>query len=152
MIRIFLALLFPFTVSAQQYFDKNKEQVKKELGEYAVKNKIADPVITETDSTLVLSIKEKAAEATFFTYGFDRLSGKCNYQVTTGGCDTCYKKYLKALLDKKSYNWRKINENQYISRFQDRLLIELPVEDNNRSFSLFKTQWTKQLYDMLLEN
>jgi hypothetical protein len=149
---LFSALfLFPSALFAQKYFDKSKAQVKKELGEYVIINKQFDPVITETDSSLVMTIKEEDAKPVRFIYGFDGQSGKCNSQRTEAGCDTCYKKYLQNLLDQKQYKWKKLNENQFISRFEDRLMLEVPVEDNIYTFTLFKTIWTKEFYDLLVQ-
>jgi len=147
-----LLLFFPATVYSQQYFDKSKSEVKKELEAYLLDNKAINPALTETDSTLVLMVNDPVAQTARFIYGFDRATGQCNYQRTEAGCNSCYKNYLNNLLGQKSYDWKKINENQYVSKFADRLLLELPVEAKDYSFALFKTQWTKELYDLLLKD
>ncbi|MGQ0737766.1 MAG: hypothetical protein ACT4OJ_01785 [Bacteroidota bacterium] len=150
---IFILLLyFPAIAFSQKYFDKSKSEVKKELEAYMLDNKAIKPVLTETDSTLVLAVNDPAAQPASFIYGFDKTTGQCNYQRTVARCDSCYKKYLNNLLGQENYDWKKINENQYVSRFADRLLLELPVEANDYSFALFKTQWTRELYDLLLKN
>ncbi|MBM3414919.1 MAG: hypothetical protein FJY20_00440 [Bacteroidetes bacterium] len=153
MLRISLCLLlcFPINAFSQKHLDKTKEEVKKELGKYVAANSQLRPALTETDSTLVLSVTEQSQPASF-VYGFDRTTGKCNYQQTKASCDSCYKKYLKTLLDQNVYRWKKINENQYVSAFEYQLLLELPAEANEYSFILFKTQWTKELYDLLIKD
>lgn len=152
--RIFFLFLLhlPVAVSAQKYFDKSRGDVKKELEKYVLDNKSINPKLTETDSTLVLAVNDPTAQPARFIYGFDKSTGQCNYQRTIASCDSCYKKYLENLLGQKEYQWKKINENQYVSKFADRLLLELRVEDNDYTFTLFKTAWTKELYDILQQN
>jgi hypothetical protein len=153
MLRIGLSLLFCFPMYAfsQKHMDQTKDDVKKELEKYVAANSQLRPVLTETDSTLVLSVTEQSQPAVF-VYGFDQTTGKCDYQQTTANCDSCYKKYLKNLLDQKIYNWKKINENQYVSAFEYQLLLELSAEANDYSFTLIKTKWTKELYDLLIKD
>ena len=51
-----------------------------------------------------------------------------------------------------SYQWKKINESQYVSRFEDYLLIEWQQTGTEFSFTLIKTAWTRELYNMMKEN
>lgn len=83
-------------------------------------------------------------------YVFDE-KGLCLTETTITRCDSCHDGYLKVVLDKKKYNWKKINENQYISRFEDNLMIELFPEGEIRSFSVLRTDFTRELYDLLLK-
>jgi hypothetical protein len=53
------------------------------------------------------------------------------------------------LLAKEKYVWKKINENQYISKFEDKIMIELPTENKSNSITIIRTDWTKILYDIL---
>lgn len=146
---ILLLLFFPLAASSQKYIDKARADVKKELEKYVSDNKTIHPLLTETDSTLVLAVNDPAAQPVSFIYGIDEKTGKCDYQKTVASCDSCYKKYLKNLLDQKTYGWKKINENQYVSKYAFQLMLELPVEDKDYSFTLFKAQWSKELYDIL---
>lgn len=149
------SLLFPFlylpaALSAQEQFDKTRTEVKKDLDKLAAISP-ARTTVKATDSTIVLSVAETAGPVQFI-YRFDKLTGACNYQKIQAVCDTCYKKYLDKLLTQKTYGWKKINENQYISNFESRLLIELPVDEKDNSFILFRAQWTKELYDIMVNN
>ncbi len=150
---IFIFLLqLPVAAFSQKYFDLPKSEVKKELEKYVLDNKTINPVLSETESTLVLAVNDPAAQPASFIYGFDKITGKCNSRKTVAACDSCYKKYLDNLLAQKNYQWKKINENQYVSKFADRLLLELRVDDNDYTFTLLKTEWTKELYDILLKD
>ncbi|MFN8289501.1 MAG: hypothetical protein U0U70_04545 [Chitinophagaceae bacterium] len=147
-----LTLLLPSALFSQKYFDKTKQEVKKELENYVTANKAFNPTLTETDTTLVLSITGQEKKTDSFVYGFDKTSGKCSYQRTMAGCDSCYKKYLNDLLNQKEYAWKKINGNQYVSKFASHLMLELPFDKDDFTFTLFRASWTKELYDILIKN
>lgn len=150
--RLFAIYLFlcPFSLLAQSYFDKDKETVKLELGQYVHKNKSLNPELTISDSSVILAITEPGNHRIRFKYGFDRESGKCNALETVAHCSACYKKHLDSLLEQKNHNWKKLNENQYVSRYEDQLLLETAIEEGDYSFILFKTQWTRDFYDLLI--
>lgn len=43
----------------------------------------------------------------------------------------------------------KLNENQYISKFEEKLLIELPTENKTNTIRIIRTDWNKVLYDIM---
>lgn len=77
--------------------------------------------------------------------------GLCTTETINTRCDTCHDGYLKNILDKKKYNWKKINENQYISRFEDNVMIELFPEGEIRTISVLRADFTREIYDLLLK-
>lgn len=77
--------------------------------------------------------------------------GLCTTETINTRCDSCHDGYLKNILDKKKYNWKKINENQYISRFEDNLMIELFPEGEIRTISVLRADFTRELYELLLK-
>lgn len=149
---LFLALLWPSFAFSQKYFDKNRDEVKKELEKYISTNKNINPVLSETDTTLIITVNETQGKTTRFIYEFDRKTGKCSIQRTAAGCDSCYKKYLENLLAQKEYGWKKLNGNQYVSKFSSHLLLELPLDESEHTFTLFRASWSKELYDILIKN
>ena len=147
---LFLLLCISAALQAQEHFGKTMPEVKKSLDQLAAVSSSKSSVKT-TDSTVVLAVTEKTGLVRF-TYGFDKQTGACNYQKTQASCDSCYKKYLEKLLAQKSYDWKKINENQYVSNFESKLLIELPVDEKDHYFILFRAQWTKEFYEIMVKN
>jgi hypothetical protein len=141
-------LLFPGFVKGQQYFGKTQSQVKKELQQYIKKNKSLGATLEQTDSTIHMSVPGPASQPADFFYSFDK-TGKCVSQKTVTYCDSCFRKFLQALLQQEKYKWKKINENQYISSYSESLLIELPAEEKQYWFLLMKVSWTKELYKLL---
>jgi hypothetical protein len=77
--------------------------------------------------------------------------GLCMTETINTRCDSCHDGYLKNILDKKKYSWKKINENQYISRYEDNLMIELFPEGDIRTISVLRAEFTRELYDLLLK-
>ena len=112
------------------------------------KQKGEKPVLSETDSTIRMTIKTNGANTVTHTYKFDK-AGKCIMEKVVTTCDSCYKGLLNDLLKQGKYQWKKINENQYVSRFEDKLMVELPVEKNDFYYTIFWTDWNRTLYDML---
>lgn len=67
---------------------------------------------------------------------------------------TSEKQYLKIreeALKKKSYAWINLNLNQYISKFEKNILMEMQVIDQLYSISFIKTSLDKKLYEILVE-
>ncbi len=153
MTRIFALcfVLLSFSGFSQNYINKTKAQVRKELNEYVSMNDSLNAAISETATAITLSIKGPKTLPADFIYRFDK-TGKCKSEKVMGGCDSCFNKYFQAALDRKKYEWRKINENQYISGFVARMMIELPVDSKDFSFTILRTDWSKQMYDLLKGN
>jgi hypothetical protein len=152
MIRLFIAccLLLPATCIAQGFIHKSKKQVLARLSRYNAGDGFENTATAQTDSTITLQVKEKnTGRETNFIYRFDK-NGDCKSEEIKASCDTCFKKYLQDALAIKKYKWKKINENQYVSSFSKKLLIELPYEGStNFSFMVLQTQWSKKLYRLM---
>ncbi len=152
MIRIitFFLLLLSIPGISQTYINKSKSTVKKELAKFSVANNNLKTILTETDSFIVFLIRDPRTRNADFIYGFDQ-SGKCSSEKTMAGCDSCQANFLRNVLNQKKYEWVKINENQYVSKFSEKLMIELPENDKDYSFIILRMDWSKILYDMLLK-
>ncbi len=151
--KIYLALLLliPAIGFSQQFIGKSKSQVKKELQHQIKKNDTLSIVLTENDSSLVCSVNDKKISPADFIYGFDK-AGKCQSEKVIVGCDSCYKKFLQGVLTQKKYGWKKINENQYVSKYAAQMMIELPTDNKSFQYIILRTEWNKELYDMMTGN
>ena len=152
MFRFIIVILFflPVTGFSQLYINKTKSQVKHELGKKFLKKDSTSASITETDSTLLLKLRGAGIIESDHVYSFDK-TGKCNSEKTITWCDSCHEKLLQPLLAVKKYNWKKINMNQYVSEFSASLFIEVQIDDDTYSFTIFKFSLSKKMYDSLLE-
>lgn len=97
------------------------------------------------------SILVRVNSQTQLIYVFDE-KGLCMTETTNTRCDSCHDGYLKKVLDKKKYSWKKINENQFISRYEDNMMIELFPEGEIRTFSILRADFTRELYELLLKD
>jgi len=150
MIRIFLfmAVLIPVTVFSQDYINRTRKQVKKELVNIKPAGKGVSAHLSETDSSLVLTVKGPGNAAADFIYEFGK-SDTCILEKVVAGCKECFTRYLDEALAKSAYNWKKLNENQYISGFEARRMLELPVDEQSFTFRIFRLDWTREMYDLL---
>ena len=76
-------------------------------------------------------------------------AGKCNMIVVSSSYPPAYREYLAAVLAEKKYKWRKINGNQYVSKFRKRLLLETDPDLSINQFRILPTSWTRKTYRML---
>jgi len=148
---IVLFLLFPLTGFSQNFIGKSKTQIRKELQKQIEKNDSLKIILTEKGSELVYTIKPVKVLPAEFIYGFDK-NGKCRSEKITAYCDSCFNKFLQDVLKQKRFAWKKINGNQYVSKYRAQMMIELPAENKDFSYTILKTAWTKELYKMLMGN
>jgi hypothetical protein len=147
---IVIWLLLPMACFSQSFINKSKPRALAMLAKYNAGPAFEKPVISQTDSTVSMLVKEPGGRNTTFIFRFDK-KGKCQSEEIIASCDSCYKKYLQAALDQKKYKWKKINENQYISSYSKKKMIELPPEKNDFSYTILRTEWSKKLYRLLLQ-
>ncbi len=148
-----LILLFFFSLlaccspaAAQEFINMPYNKAETALKK-AYPGKSGQPAVyTRKDSILV-----QVSDLTQLIYVFDK-KGLCMTETTSTRCDSCYNGYLEVLLNKKISNWKKINENQYISRYEDNMMIELVPEAEIRTFSIFRADFTREVYELLLKD
>ena len=138
-------LLTPYTVKAQDFINMPKGKAEAVLRKAYPGSSSQPAVDTRNDSILV-----RVTNQTQFIYVFDK-KGLCITETVNTRCDSCHDGYLKIILDKPKYAWKKINENQYISRFEDNMMIELFPEGEIRTISVLRADFTRELYDLLLK-
>lgn len=149
-------ILVPFLLSLQGFsqnnIGKDKAFISRYLDKYVAENKAYKASWKNTDRGIELTVSDEEGHPVYFRYRFDSDSGLCITEETVSACESCYRKYLDRLLGMKKYEWKKINENQYVSRFSDYLMIEIQQDNDEFSFTLIKTSWTRELYDLMLKN
>ena len=139
---VILSLLLCFSVQsfAQEYIgDKPSEIMEKRL------KQVPATEFSKTDSTL--SFTDSQTD-TRFIYDFNT-AGICDMEIVTTTCKSCYEKRMDSILHEKKYRWKKINGNQYVSKFRKKLLLETEPDPNRKSYRVIKTSWTRKTYRML---
>jgi hypothetical protein len=111
------------TVTAQAYVGKNKKETQLLL---AKKSGLTPRLVYDSTGTCVREV-----------YTAAQLS-QCETILTKLTADT-------------AYGWKRINENQIISKFALQLLVEVHEVKEGCRVQILQTAWTKDLYDLLLQ-
>ena len=149
---LLLSFLIPLSVYSQTKLGKSRQQLTNELNQSVKNGQFSKAEFDDTKNRLVVSSRDSLGQGLRYEYGFDEKTGNCITEMTISTCEACMKNLLNELLAVTSYQWKKINESQYVSRFEDHLLIEWQQTGNEISFTLIRTAWTRELYNMLKEN
>jgi hypothetical protein len=148
-ISIIILFFFPFPGLSQLHINKTKSMVKEEIEKVYMRKDNITTTITETDTTLILKVRGTGTTEADRIYSFDK-SGKCNSEKTVTWCDTCHTKLMQPVLAAKKYMWKQINQNQYISKFSAGVFLEWQERDDTWSFTIFRFNLNKKMYDLLL--
>lgn len=147
---LIILLLTSGRLWSQQFIGLRPAQVLRKLENYGTPAGYEKPEISQNDSTVSMFVKGSNGISTRFIYRFDKQSGTCRSEQVQASCDSCFRKYLDGVLAQKKYQWKKINENQYVSAYSKKRMIELPAETNDFSYKILKTGWSKKLYRLLM--
>jgi len=141
--------ILPLFASAQLSLGETKQQIHQEIKQKLKEHTNSHHKLTETDSSLVLAITSANKSKVVYSYKFNA-NGYCSQQKITNDSDKAMQMQMDEILSVKKYNWKKINENQYISDFESGLILEFPPENTEHSLIIIKTEWTKEFYELLL--
>jgi hypothetical protein len=97
--------------------------------------------------TLLLQKKDKKNKPTLH---FDE-KGRCDIEGYQFVSKTDFEKKLQQILDIQSYEWIKINENQFVSNLKGQRLIEFFDEAAPYQVRILRTAWSRELYELLLK-
>jgi hypothetical protein len=145
----FFLVLFSAQVPAQMYINKSRKEVRRELEKQIAKNDSLHIMLAETDTSLVFSFKDAKVLPSDFVYSFDA-AGRCNAEITIAYCDSCFSKFLQKVLSRKQFEWIKLNDRLYVSKYSKRLMLEVPAGNKDRSFTIRRMKWTRASYHSLL--
>lgn len=143
-----LFCLLSYVTVAQDYVGDKREKVRKNFEKY-LQNLGASDRITETDSSLVVSIRDPKFKPVDFTFLFDN-GDECIAEIRTG-CDTCIANYLQYALDKKFHQWKQTGNNQFLSNSRFRLSMELLLGEKGSKLVLKKLALNRRDYLKLLK-
>ena len=148
---LIVSMMIPFMGFTQTYISLNKAGVKKKLKNYAADNDSLRYTLKETNTSVSFLLNDPRMQKAEFTYTFDK-AGKCISEKIVSSCDSCMQKFLQNALNRTEYGWRKVNENQYISEFSKKMMLELPADSTLHYFSIFQTNWSRPMYDLLTKS
>lgn len=145
---LLIVLLLPAFGQGQNFIGKSKKQVWKFLQKQVKRNDSLDIRMKDTGSQILFSIQPGKTQPGEFVYDFDG-KNRCRSEKVTASCDSCFQKFLGQVLRQQRFGWEKINENQYISNFTSRRLIEISPEKNEYWYIILRSNWTRIQYELL---
>jgi len=136
--------LFLFAIAhAQGFINLNKTGSKNYLAKFSAKEKL-QTVTTETDSTLTFSIRGSAKQNLDLVLHFDA-SGKCYRETRVLSCDSCYRKIVNSTLSNKTYQWKKVDDKTYVSKYSKGLVLTM-LADGAFSFVIQRSGLGRKEY------
>ncbi len=107
-------------------FNSPKPTVRKNLKQYGKKLNLKT-ILEETDSTLILKVRDVKLQPIDFIYQYDKLNRWYSTTVEAT-CDSCFKKQITWDLNTKKMEWTKVNSTQYVSKSSQKLILETNPE------------------------
>lgn len=146
---IFLLFLFgPVSTKAQHFIGKSRKKVESLLRRQIRQHDSLQMTLSAQGDQLRFRIGPVRVQPAEMVYTFDQ-RGRCRSEKVTASCDSCFQKFLDHALAPKKWGWEKINENQYISGYASRMLIELSPEKNSYTFTIFRASWSREQYALM---
>lgn len=141
--------ILPLLAFSQLSIGKTKQDIQQEI-KMTIKDYPAwQYQLSETDNSLTIVITSDKKSTLRYEYRLDS-KDSCYQQKIITDSERAMKTKLDEVLSIKTYNWKKINENQYISNFESGLILEFPPENTEHSLIIIKMEWTKEFYELLL--
>lgn len=149
----FISLLTEYSFG-QNYIDKTREKSKSKLLKYSKSVKF-NTITTETDTTILLQIRDSSIHQADFKLFFDA-EGICYKELDIESCDSCYKKMIARIIGYKHYRWVKVDDKTYISRPPYRLILTLESEGafsyTIRKSKLAGSDYRRKVEDIIAAN
>ncbi|MER3465270.1 MAG: hypothetical protein C4329_13510 [Chitinophagaceae bacterium] len=105
--------------------------------------------MTETDSTISVLSKDSTALPALFIYHFTE-NKKCYKEESIAHCKPCFDKYLATAPGKKEYEWVKVDDKHWVSKYPEKLILEITDDQKDYSFIIYRMNWDKGLYSKLI--
>lgn len=150
-----IIIVLGFHASCQRYYFRtglDKSILKRHLGKYIVKNNYKTSIIEETDSSMLLSLRDSTVVVpTDYYYHFNKWK-ICDVEEDITHCSVCLLKTWNEILNDTTYKWKKVNSNKYLSKFSKRRIIEI-VDDKISCpyLKITRIKWSKKEYNALLK-
>ena len=124
-----VALMLSSYCSAQIFFNGNTRHViKKNLTAKIKKNKF-NAAISETESTLLYLLRDSTVQNLDYYFQFSE-SGRCNKEIITLSCDSCFQKYKQALLGNSFLRKVQVNDSLYYGHYPLLHMMEIKTRHN----------------------
>lgn len=144
-----IGLLFCLASSAQNHIDHTRNEIKQVLQKQYATVPTSSMQWKESKDSMELSFT--SGEIAHYNFSFNK-KGQCQGETIYFTSESAFTNFLTTITQNPIYQFKKINENQYVSDYEHFLLIELPAESPEKKIGVFKTTWTRSLYDLLMKS
>jgi hypothetical protein len=121
---LIMALLLSSYCHAQIFFNGyTRNAIKKDLNAKIKKNKF-NATLTETESTLLFLLRDTTVQNLDYYFHFSE-NGKCDKEIVTLSCDSCFQKYKQRLLGYKYLNKLQVNDSLYYGHYSFQGIMEI---------------------------
>ena len=141
--------LISFIATAQNHIDHTRPEIKQVLQKQYATTPASIMQWKEFKDSMVLSFT--SGDIASYHFSFSK-KGLCQGEIIYFTTDSAFANFLNVIIKNPIYHFKRINENQYVSDYEHFLLIELPAESPEKKFGVFKTSWTKSLYEFLMKS
>ena len=145
----FLLALFSIVIlascSASHFYDKEeaiKFAKKRDL------NKDGSIIIQEDKNILKVLTRDGNYQNVDEIYQFDEDGKQLRYSLIAS-CDSCYQKYFSKTFNNSAYQWRKINDSTYISKYKIKRVLN--VHKSTFSYDIVLHYLSKEEHENLVQ-
>jgi len=138
--------------ASSQYVGWWKSILREDMKRIIKKNSYKNSFIVETDSFLLLSLKDSTVVVPVdFYYHFNK-SNTCDMAKTINHCSFCLSKFWDGILSNSKYKWQKNNANKYLSKFSKKRMIEIiDAKISCPYIKMTRVKWSRSEYNALLK-
>ena len=124
-----VALLLSSYCSTQIFFNGyTRHAIKKDLTAKIKKNKF-NATLSETESTLLYLLRDSTVQNLDYYFQFSE-SGRCDKEIITLSCDSCFQKYKQALLGNSFLKKVQVNDSLYYGHYPLQHMMEIKTRQN----------------------
>lgn len=124
-----IVILLSSQCTGQIFFNGyTRHAIKKDLTAQIKKNKL-NATLTETNSTLLYLLRDSTVQNFDYYFHFSE-SGRCDKEIATLSCDSCFQKYKQALLGNSFLIKVQVNDSLYYGHYPLQHLMEIKTKHN----------------------
>ena len=124
-----LALLLSSQCTGQIFFNGFTRQAIKKTVNAKFKKYKYNATLTETESTLLYLLRDSSVQNLDYYFHFSE-SGRCNKEIITLSCDSCFQKYKQALLGNSFLKKVQVNDSLYYGHYPLQHMMEIKTRHN----------------------
>jgi hypothetical protein len=145
-----LVLLLSSQCTGQIFFNGyTRHAIKKKLNAKTKKNKFT-ATLSETESTLLYLLRDSAVQNLDYYFHFSE-SGRCDKEIVTLSCDSCFQKFKKSLLGNSFLKKVQVNDSLYYGHYPLQHMMEIKTR-HNFMLEVSNSSVTKQEFREMLKS